>query len=286
MAVGSAFDAFVKSALSDHIFGINAKPQYEFEALFESQVDEGMRDVAYGDGARCFQAYVFCGAFDDLVRLMDGAIEEPQFEMKVEETVEGIPMIGYADLRFVHKSGLHFIHDWKIKGYCSIHGASPAPGYALCRDGFSADKQTRSHMTAHKRYTPMHMNGLEINTEWMENCYKPWATQLSMYGWMLGEPVGAENVVITVDEIVSKYLGDSPPQLRIAQHRSRASKQFQNDWLAAIKFCWEAISSGHIFTDMTKEENDLHCEHLNQVALALCRADDDWFNQLCRERVY
>jgi hypothetical protein len=108
-----------------------------------------------------------------------------------------------------------------------------------------------------------------------------------MYGWMLGEPVGAENVVITVDEIVGKYMGsETPPQLRIAQHRSRASKAFQHDWMDAIRFCWEAVSSGHIFTDMSKEENDEYCEHLNQVALSLCRADDDWFNQICRERVY
>jgi len=228
---------------------------------------------------------MFCGAFDDLVDLMEEAIEEPQFEMDAKATVEGIPLVGKPDLRFVHKSGLHIIHDWKVKGYCSIHGASPAPGYALCRDGFKDNKQSRSHMKQHKRYNPMNINGVEINTEWLEECYKPWATQLSMYGWILGEPIGDENVVITVDEIVAKYMGDQPPRLRIANHRSRASKTFQEEWWDRIKFCWDSVSSGHIFTEMTKEENNEHCNHMNEVALNLCR-DDDWFNEVARERIF
>ncbi|KKL78173.1 hypothetical protein LCGC14_2027540, partial [marine sediment metagenome] len=38
MSVGSSFDAYVKAALHTRLFGAGANAEYEFDALFTSQV--------------------------------------------------------------------------------------------------------------------------------------------------------------------------------------------------------------------------------------------------------
>src|SRR5690606_5730332 len=45
-SVGSAFDAFVKAAFHEALFGKGHDPIYEFEALFETQVEPHNRDWA------------------------------------------------------------------------------------------------------------------------------------------------------------------------------------------------------------------------------------------------
>ena len=74
----------------------------------------------------------------------------------------------------------------------------------------------------------MNYHGLLINSGYMEGCNNEYADQLCLYGWLLGEAVGDENVVLMIDEIVAKYMGpDVRPLLRVANHRGRVSKAHQ-----------------------------------------------------------
>lgn len=276
-SVGSSFDAWVKSALYGALFGGQHNPKYEFDALFTSQVEEHNRDEAHGMGLRCFDNYVHTGAYDELLELMQGAKEAPQFEFDAASTTEGVPISGKPDCRFVHNSGVHFILDWKVKGYCSKWGASPSKNYRLCRDGLEWPKPSRSHGTAHKGYEPMDFNGIEINKHFMEEGNTEWAIQLGMYGWMMGEEVGDENVVVAIDEIVAKsrHKEDKPPLLRIANHRCRIGADFQQDIIQRIQRLWNAIETGWILQDVSREESDNWLASVEMKAVGLQVEDDD-----------
>ena len=286
-SVGSAFDAWVKSNLHAKLFGPGADPQFEFTAIFESQVEAHNRDRALQMGLRCFDSYVHTGAYDELLVLMEDAASDPQFEFTATGTVMGVPMLGKPDCRFVTNSGIHVILDWKVKGYCSKWGASPAKGYRIVRDGLDWTKPSRGAGKAHKIYKPIDFNGLEISETPMEDCDKDWATQLSIYGWLLGEPVGAENVVICIDEIPCKSRQDDnlPPLLRIANHRARVSPDFQFDLSKRIADMWQRITSGWFFTDVSREENDAMLVAINRRAEGLSSDgsfEEDLFNEISR----
>lgn len=293
MSVGSGFDAYVKSALHEVLFGKGADPQFEFTTLFEEQVEAHNRDFTLSAGKYLFECYKLTGAYDELLALLQQAVEDPQFESKVDGKINGVvPVTGKPDLRWIMQfkgcDRLRIVLDWKVKGFCSKHGASPSKGYALCRDAYKVPegkKQSQSHMTEHKNYLAMNHRGLTINAGFMEHCNEDYADQVSMYGWLLGEEVGDDNTVVWIDELVSKYLGEGVnPLERVANHRARVSKAHQEKLYARILKCHEAVQSGHVFTDMSREDSDARCEVLDQTAVGLQSgsAADDWYNAVAR----
>lgn len=305
MSVGSAFDAYVKSALHERIFGKGADPEFEFQPLFELQVEEHNRDWALGAGKYIFDCYVYSGSFDELLSLLLKSVETPKFESKVEGVINGlVPFTGKPDCRFVLKfddcDPVRVVLDWKVKGYCSKYGASPSKGYALCRDGYDAiklgvdktkaqplGKQSRSHNTTHDLYLPLVHRGLTINAGYMETCNSEYADQISIYGWLLGEAPGDENVVVWIDEIVGKYMGeDALPLLRVANHRSRVKGEYQTQLLNRAYECWNAITTGHIFGDLSRADSDARCQVLEQMSVGLQSGgspEEDWFNEVVRK---
>ena len=52
-----------------------------------------------------------------------------------------------------------------------------------------------------------------------------------------------------------------------------------------IQKCWQAISSGHIFTDLTREESDQRCAVLEQQAIRtnIDTPEQQWINDLTRQ---
>ena len=100
-SVGSAFDAVVKANLIHDIYG---DPLSEtFMMLFETQVEPQNRDFAIGAGHHVMDNYEYCGAYAELLTLMDECEVDPKFEFDADIDVEGIPIIGKPDCRFVHK---------------------------------------------------------------------------------------------------------------------------------------------------------------------------------------
>jgi len=312
-SAGSAFDAVTKAKLYEALFGKGHNPKFEFDALFESQVEPHNRDVARDIGFHIFENYEHTGAYDDLLGLMQGAQRAPEFEFDAAATVDGVPLFGKPDCRFVNHNGIHIILDWKVKGYCSKYGASPVKGHSLQRDGIGwvernltkaqlkkiaasieegvnehgiVGKHSRTHNQPHKLYLPMNFRGLEINTGFLETCNAEWATQLAMYGWMMGERVGDENVVVCIDEVVCKYMGEGQkPLIRIANHKSRVSRDFQINLHARMKNLWDSIHEGWIFKDMSKQESAEVFQMLQLRATGMASdgsEEEDWYSQLGR----
>lgn len=282
-SVGSAFDAYVKAQLISNVTG-----EQTFDELFETQVEPQNRDFAKVAGAHVMSNYVKSGAYVDLVNMLESAVEEPQFEFSADTTVEGVPIGGYPDCRFVHRDGAHVVLDWKVNGYCGKGNTSPSKGYALCRDGYDWPKPSRSHMKCHDLYEPREFLGIEVNKLFMEDVSIDWADQLSMYGWMMGEPVGAENLVVCIDQIVAKNNG-SRPLLRIANHRAQVSKEYQLRLVHRLKTMWKAIEDEHIFTDLTIEDSLEKCKKLDKQALSLLSdgtSDGDFYAHCARPKRY
>lgn len=287
MSVGSGFDAYVKSDLHAALYGPGSDPMFEFDAIFTEQVEEHNRDFTRKAGKHIFECYKLTRVYDELLALLQTSTEPPQFESKVEGLLDGtVPYLGKPDLRFVISPlgvTVRCVLDWKVKGYCSKYGASPSKGYALCRDAYGG-KQSQSHLKEHKNYLAYDHHGFSINAGFMEACNEDYADQVSPYGWLLGEKIGDENVVVMIDEIVAKYMPDAQPLLRVANHRARVSHAHQLKLYARIKRCFDAIQSGHIFSDLSREDNDARCETLEQTAIGLqtSSAGEDWYNVVAR----
>jgi len=286
MSIGSAFDAYAKSALHERLFGRGADPQFEFDTIFTSQVEEHNRDFALEAGKYVFDCYILTGAYDELLEMLQKSKETPRFEFDVKGLINDIPVVGKPDCRFVHECGVHVILDWKVKGFCSKYAASPSKNYRLCRDAYGTPhKPSRSHNTAHKSYVPYDHNGFEINKLYMEAGNEPYADQTCLYGWLLGEKIGDEEVVCCIDEIVSKPMPAGKPLLRVAHHRARVSYAHQMTILNRMTECWEAITSGWIFRDLSREDNDAKCRHLEKKVIALQSdgsPEEDLYAQMAR----
>ena len=270
MSVGGSFDAYVKAALHERLFGKGTDPQFDFQTIFENQVEPHNRDFALDAGKYIFACYMMTGAYDELLAMLEKSKEPPRFEFEVHGNIMGVPIVGKPDCRFIHECGVHVILDWKVKGFCSKYGASPSKNYRLCRDGYGAPhKPSRSHNKAHESYVLYDHHGLEINQLYMEAGNEDYADQLCLYGWLLGEQIGDEEVVCCIDEIVSRFMPEDKPLLRVAQHRARVSKAHQITVIGRMTECWEAITSGWVFRDLSREENDAKCHHLDQKVIAL-----------------
>jgi hypothetical protein len=293
MCAGSAFDAYVKSALHRALFGSGLDPKYEFSALFESQVEKHNWDFALRAGKHLFQAYRDCGAYGDLLVLLNQAVEPPKFEFSVFGTVGGAPFMGKPDCRFVLDYGhgrIHNIYDWKCRGYCGKYNTSPTPGYAICRDCFPGEKLSKSHGKEHGKYLGQDFRGLTINAGYMETCSQDFAAQLCLYAWMLGETPGDENVVLGIEELCAKFMGEGVrPNLRYARHRARAKTEFQLKLVDRVKNAWERITSGHFFPEMPLDQSKARCELLEDVAKAnntACDETEEWFKDVTKSNFY
>lgn len=268
-ATGSAFDACAKAALHEALYGKGVDPQYEYDALFEQQVEPHNRDWAKSEGEYVFQCYKDSGAYDDLLAMLLKARGKPRFEFTIEAILNGVPFLGKPDLQFVTEGGVEVVHDWKVNGYCSKSATSPTKGYMLCRDGYKSRKQSKSHETAHKQYVPIDFMGLTIDQGYMEDISTDWANQLSMYGWALGQKIGDQNVVLQIHQIVAKPIPEQRPQLRVAEFRCRVRDSYQHHLAKRLKIAWDYISSGYVMRHLSREENDQRCAMLENESVGL-----------------
>lgn len=285
MSIGSAFDAHVKSYLSQVIFGSEG---FRFEDLFEQQVEEQNRDWARVHGEYAFRCYKDSGALASLITELQRA-SSVKFEFEVtglvahEATIEEIPLLGKPDCHFVTAEGRHIILDWKVNGYCGTYNTSPKKEYILCRDGWIG-KQTSSHLTQHKDALITSVEGILVNTNSsFESIDEDWANQLAIYAWVLGAPVGSQ-FIIGIEQLACAP-GQPNPKIRIASHKSFISAEYQKKLHDKIALIWSILQSGHIFTDLTREESDERCKMLDQQYRAFESSDDPreaWFQQITR----
>lgn len=276
MAVGSSFDAFIKSHLYESINGRGHDPKYELKALFESQVSAPNRDAAWEAGAYIFSQYQKTGCIADLLLEMDKSVTAPQFEFEVRGKVSRdsgwVVLLGKPDIRFINAQGAEVIYDWKVSGYYGKGNTSPAPGYIQCRNGWTSERSG-----PHKNAVLGDFKGIQINTNaYLENVKVDWALQLATYGWLLGSNVGAE-IVVGIDQVACKNNGTKFPDLRFANHRLRISEQYQYSSFDSYVDLWNKIYNEpfHFFHDVSLEDSQARCEALNKQAELLGETDLD-----------
>jgi hypothetical protein len=264
MAVGSAFDAKVKSFLVERLIG--KRPEFEFDTIFNQQVEPQNRDAARAAGDEVFHHYCTLGAMADLLLDLEGCIGQPRFEASIEAPVTSqlvigaVPFLGKPDIYFITKKGARVIFDWKVNGYYSAHNVSPKPGYIRQRTKDS--KNGRSHDKA----MVMDFNGVKISTMHpLCTVDKGWAAQLSIYAWLLGEAIGAQ-FITAIDQIAVGRDSLQNREFRIAQHRAVVTEKFQSDVFIKAHKAWHIIQSGHIFDQLTREESDRQCKMLDEMA--------------------
>jgi hypothetical protein len=248
MSVGSAFDAYAKSYIYYALFG-NYGPdnQYELETILRDQVEPHNLEWARGAGKDCFDKYKAWGALADLMTELQKALGPPRFEFSVKGLVKledhEAVLLGKPDVYFVSEEGIRVVYDFKVNGYCGKRNTSPMKGYVCCRNG----KTRVQHKNA--VVTPWH--GIMINCMMhLEDGNKEWADQLSIYSWLLGEPVGSEKVLFGIDQLTG------PGCSRISSHRLRIKPEWQFSLMERAAQIWRIVQSGHIFREMSREESD------------------------------
>ena len=260
MVIGSAFDAYVKSRLADDLFGADSKPEYDFDLLFETQIEEQFRDIAKPAGEYVLAQYIASGFYGNLLEMMQGAQTEPKFEFNACGTIKGVPIFGKPDCFFLNKDNIPVILDWKVRGFYAKKGPSPTKNYRLCLDGDNWLRQSLSHGKAHKGF--VETDYLGSGKLFLEESSTVYADQLSMYGWIVGLPVGDESVVCCIDEALGKPTvnGEGYPHLRFAQQRARISAGYQRNLMDSLKIMWDSVKTGHIYFEMGRDYSDRRVE--------------------------
>jgi hypothetical protein len=223
MALGSGFDAFVKSWLHRQFYGSSS--EYSLNNLFQSQVEEHVQDEVWEHSKFIFNLYLESGALWSLYKEMEGY--EPQFEVGLSKTVDGVPIFGKPDLCFI-KTDLKVVYDFKVNGFFSAGNTSPMKGYVWCWDA------NTKQICSHKHHEPMDYKGVTINSIFlMEQCDKKWADQLAMYSWLVDGP---EDCVVGIEQIVGR-----PEKIRICKHRLLLGKDWMLSLKERLKEAWDAV---------------------------------------------
>lgn len=201
MAVGSAFDSFVKAELARRL----GKPEYKnkLSKLLETVSNENDQYIKAGHDL--FNIYVANGCLENLIN--DG-LEE--IELSIEKSIGGeivpgtetmfgsIPLFGKPDASL---RGL-IPHDWKVNGYGSNSGQSPKQGYKRCiSNGVDKGPHKKVGMT-------------------LEEIDYKWGVQLVFYNWMLGNHY-TDNLYGSIDQIACR--GDT---VAIASFRVKIGEGF------------------------------------------------------------
>lgn len=287
MAVGSAFDAYTKSYLHEKLFG--PTPEYEFETLFEKQVEPQNRDKIREAGKYCFEAYKISGALADIMLLLNKSAATPRFEFTVEGgDIEGVTFLGKPDAHFSTAGGDNVVLDWKVNGFFSKSSVSPTPGYTKIRDGWLSGRAANSR-NANGKHSDAHImkhKDVYINVNCtLDKAQRDWARQVCIYAWLCGEPIGSE-FVVAIDQLCCKPSDTTmQPLIRVAEHRSLISAEFQKEVYETAKEIWEIVHSDWIFRNMSPEESKARCEVLDRQASTLRgegTVNDEWFNQNTR----
>ena len=290
MAIGSAFDAFVKNYIVGALGIPDPTGQFAIETIFESQVEPQNRDWALEHGVKVFEQYQKCGALADLMIELASASTTPRFEFTVESRIahtryaDGVPILGKPDCHFtlpaVDGQPRTLTVDWKVNGYCAERPVSPKKGYVKCRAVGEVSKQHRECQT-------MRIGGIDTNISFnLEDIDPSWAAQTCMYMWVLGEPIPTRS--LTGIEQLACRGGESALGLRVASHRMRIGEAFQLSLISRIVAAWDAIQRGHIFTELSFEESRARCLTLDSYYEAYTPTEggntkhEEWFRTITR----
>lgn len=250
MAIGSAFDAFVKAHMYKLYVNDN-DPKYDFLKLFNDQVEEHNRALAIVDGQKVFDCYKASGALQDWSLKLNGAVGKVRFETSINGIVTGkresvskrigsVPLSGKPDLYFTLSNHDRVISDWKVNGFYSDDGVSPKAGFVREYPGFGQHKLCRP-----EKRGPVTINSAKT----LDLVDAKWAAQLAIYAWVLGEEVGSDFITM-IHQIVCR-----PSGIRVAEHCCIIGEEFQHKLYEDLQDVWYRIQEGLIFEGMNAEQS-------------------------------
>ena len=201
MAVGSAFDACIKSYLdiyNEHGEVDPKKHEIRYKERFDDSVEPLNREWAFYPGIIVFNMYRNTGALDHFL-----ADAEPGSVVTIdtiERELNGVPILGKPDLMYRSKKYDNevIIVDWKCNGACSKSSVSPTPGYI---DLFPS--------------RAMHKSADVVDGVNQGEIHKNYRLQLTVYGLL------ANCSIVGIDQLV---FGKADPSVefgdcRVAIHR-------------------------------------------------------------------
>jgi hypothetical protein len=199
MAVGSAFDAYIKARLAQlfknkltNEFGEPLESDmFDYDdcgvpvMLFKS-VEEQNWNFAVNAGKVVFEAYKQSYACKDLGARLHKA-RSLHMESTCQKVIEidgiGVPILGKPDLAYIDEQGRRIILDWKVNGFCGTSTTRPVAGHI-----------------AHKKAVLMDCLGFIHNVD-MPKGFKAYKEQLTTYDWLLGgDP--REKLYGAIDQLV------------------------------------------------------------------------------------
>lgn len=232
MELGSVFDGYVKMYLCKQLYGQNSDWE-SYNNIRPETPDSVLKAAAF-----VFQTYLKDGEFNALLAELNNSATPPKFEFELHNTINGIPLKGFPDLFFTTEEGTLVIYDWKVNGYFGSTTTSPTKGY------ISYGGQP------HKSVNLATKAGIGINTNPISK--REWMNQLTIYSWLLGNPVGEENHVLGIDQIVC-----NPPKIRTARHRSFSKKSYQLELFNSLKSTWLKVTDPTWLAEMESEYGDI-----------------------------
>lgn len=236
MAVGSAFDAFVKAQLTNDL---QTEDRFDLKELFEAQVEEQHRDVCWDYGAFLLQEYKKSGAYGVAISDMGIANLAPRFEFDISAEILGVPVFGKPDAYYINKDDVVVILDWKVNTF--ITGKNSKKRY------YVIDHETGE---AHPQVVVRDVGGLPISVNYfLEDVFKDWAFQQFVYAIGLGSKIG-DPFITSIDQVTG-------PKPSFYTYRAYLSKPYQIKAAKELKDVWDHIVDGFPFYKvMSREEND------------------------------
>ncbi len=290
MAIGSAFDAYVKSYIHEALFGKNHvdSNKFKFDTIFEAQVEKQCRDQAKVHGKYCFEQYKSSGALGDLFLELQSSVSEPRMEFEVrgivqgyreglESEIQGVTLLGKPDVSYISAEGCLVILDFKVNNFYGKNKISPAAHYIRLRGA------GRTNYGGHKDMFMVDHKGIKINCATTLETYKPdWAQQLSIYAWLLGGGIGGD-FIIAIDQVLCAPNPGSLPIIKVAEHRSLINSDWQKKIFSRIIDVWEIVHSKHIFRDMSEVDSIERCRILDGKLFESKSPQDEWFDKITKK---
>lgn len=242
MAMGSAFDAFVKAQITEDL---QTSTRFDRRELFEEQVATPFRDELWTKAQMLMQAYQECGAYGIAVADMGLANLEPRFEFAVSATILGVPVFGKPDAFYHNQHGTPVILDWKVN---SVLGGN--------------NMRKKYHVMCHqtkdcaKGVAVRSDSGLAVCVNFgLEDTDESWAFQQFVYAIGLGSKIG-DQFITSIDQATGGPC--------FYTYRAHLGKGFQIRSANELKDMWNDINEGYVFRRMglSREESDEMIERL------------------------
>lgn len=237
MAIGSAFDAFVKAEIS-RLLGKEVK----LAQLLESSVSKDNKHIIrYAHDL--FNIYNYYGC---VKQLMDEGIEDIELDIKktvggekvsgTDFNLGGVPLFGKPDAMLSNNRPI----DWKVNGWNSKTGQSPKPAYQRALE-IKIKTNDQGEIISHTNAGDKgRHNNYPLPMEYIDD---KWALQLLVYYW-LGSKIEITEDTLCPKEVGIEQIAIRPNTICLVRYRTTISKDFAKKIYDTVKKIWTMFETG------------------------------------------